>query len=91
MGKEPNSAHCGRSNFIGTSCSVDEKAFIGKPVSMVEPASAGIKFNHAKINEVSWSMLIPMIILAVAIILLGLRLDWVLAEIKPASYNLGVG
>jgi multicomponent Na+:H+ antiporter subunit D len=58
-------------------------AFVGKPV--------GMRDDDPGVREAPWGMLIPIITLAAATILLGVRLDWLMPGIKLAVYNLGVG
>jgi multicomponent Na+:H+ antiporter subunit D len=71
-------------------------AFVGRPIQAANTASAALKGNNPRVNnprvdEVPWSMLIPMIALAAATILLGLWLDWMMPGIKLAVDTLGVG
>ncbi len=58
-------------------------AFVGNPAS--------VSHGSKPVKEAPWLMLIPMIILALATILLGLRLDWVMPVINLAVKTIGVG
>jgi NADH:ubiquinone oxidoreductase subunit 5 (subunit L)/multisubunit Na+/H+ antiporter MnhA subunit len=59
-------------------------AFVGKPVSAAQ------RFNNPKVEEVPWIMLIPLLALAAATVLLGLRLDWVITGVKLAVDTIGM-